>query len=131
MLFKFCSILHISKAGRVIKNTFMFRYVTGKNLFFFVFFTLIFASYCFCSLKGYYPCIMVCLREPCPSAQMLNQSAFVQGNFLMLSTWRLLKGKKTKKNKHIPSQRLAFVGDICKVNGLFTVFPCLLLLSVL
>jgi len=34
---------------------------------------------------------MVCLREPCPSVQMLNQSAFVQRNILTVSTYEWLQ----------------------------------------
>ena len=55
-------------------------------------FILTSASSCVCLLKGYCLYIMACLREQCPSAWMLNQSAFVQGNSLILSTvngyWR-------------------------------------------
>ena len=42
-------------------------------------FPLTYASRCFGSLKGYCPHIMACLREPCPSAWMLNQNAFSSG----------------------------------------------------
>ena len=57
-------------------------------------FTLTFASHCSCSLKGYCLYIMACLGEPCPSAWMLHQSAFVQGNIQTLSTCGMLQEKK-------------------------------------
>ena len=34
---------------------------------------------------------MACLEEPCPSAWMLNQTAFVQENILALSTYEWLQ----------------------------------------
>ena len=56
--------------------------VTGKNKIWLhvgsVSFTLTCTRHCFCSLKGYRPYIMSCIREPWPPAWMLNQSAFVQ-----------------------------------------------------
>ena len=58
---------------------------------------------------------MACLGEPCPSAQ-LNQSAFVQD----LAHLRMATGRK--KLVHF-ALRLAIPGDICKINGLFTLLP--------
>ena len=43
---------------------------------------------------------MVCLREPCPSVQMLNQSAFVQRNILTVSTYEWLQ--KEEINTPLP-----------------------------
>ena len=61
----------------------------------FVSFTLTFASRCFCSLRGYCLYIMAFLGEPFPSAWMLNQSAFVQGNIRTLfHLWMAARKKK-------------------------------------
>ena len=97
--------------------------VTGKSQIWLhvgsVSFTLTFASRCFCSLKGYCLYIMACLREPCPSAWMLNQGAFVQGNIPTLSTCGWLQ---ERRNEHIPSLRLAIPGDICKTMAFLLYF---------
>ena len=73
-------------------------YVTGKSEIWLhvgsVSFSLTFAFSCFCSLKGYYLYIMACLGEPSPSAWMLNQSAFVQGNNRNLSTCGWLQERR-------------------------------------
>ena len=39
--------------------------------------------------------------------------------FRMLSTYRWQEGK----NEHIPSLRLALLGEFCKINGLLTLLP--------
>ena len=65
--------------------------VTGKNWLRVrpVSFTLTFASRCFCSVKGYCPYKIACLREPSPSARMLNQNTFVQDHvYLWMATGR-------------------------------------------
>ena len=33
------------------------------------------------------------------------------------------------RNEHIPCLRLAILGDVCKINGLFTLLPHLPLIS--
>ena len=108
--------------------------VTGKNKIKLHSLTLTFASWCFCSLKWYCQYIMSCLGGTPPLLLnvkckcLWNQSAFVQENILTLSTccW-LLEGRNT----HIPFQRLAFPGDICKTYDLFTLLHHLLHFSVL
>ena len=58
-------------------------------------FTLTSAFRCFCALKGYCLYIMACLGKPCPSAWMLNQSAFVQGNIgTLFHLWMATRKKK-------------------------------------
>ena len=71
------------------------------------FFHFHFSSHCFYLLKGYCLHVMACLGDPCPSAWILNPSAFVQdsGHLWMAAG--------------IQSPRLAIQGDICKINGLF------------
>ena len=68
--------------------------VTGKNKIWphveSVSFTLTFASCCSCSLKGYYPHIMACLREPF-SAWMLNQITFAKDS---VHLWIAAENKK-------------------------------------
>ena len=72
--------------------------VTGKSQIWLhvgsVSFTLTFAFCCFCSLKGYSLYLMACLWEPCPSAWMLNQSAFVQRNIRNLSACGWLQERR-------------------------------------
>ena len=68
------------------------------------------------ALKAYSLYVMACLGEPCPSVWILNQSAFVQG--LAQSTCGAQEGRNEKS-----PPRLAILEDICKINGLFTVFP--------
>ena len=75
--------------------------------------TLTFASSCFCSLNGYCPYITVCRGEPCPSAWI-----FVQNPVYL----RMATGKKKLTYLASPT-RLAIPGDICKINGLFTLLP--------
>ena len=74
------------------------------------------ASWCFCSLKGYCPYIMTCLGTPCPSARMLKQNAFVRDPVhLWMAIGRMILT--------YPLPELAILGDICKINGLFTLCP--------
>ena len=64
---------------------------------------------------------MACLGEPSPSAWILNQNPFVQEpEHLWMATGR-------KKLTHL-LPRLAIPGDICEINGLFTLLPHLSLL---
>ena len=76
-------------------------------------FTLTFASHFFCSLKRHCPYIMACLGEPSPSAWSLNQNPFVQDPEHL---WMAIERKKWT---HL-LPRLAIPGDICEMNGLFT-----------
>ena len=59
---------------------------------------------------------MACLREPCPSAWMLNRSAFVQGNIRSLSTCGWLQ---ERRNYHIPSSRRSFQGIYAKLRPFY------------
>ena len=52
---------------------------------------------------------MVCLREPCPSVQMLNQSAFNQRNILAVSTCEWLQ--KEEINTSLPCSFPGGSGD--------------------
>lgn len=98
------------------------------------FFNFNLCFWCFCSLKRYCQYIMSCLGGTPPLLLnvkwkcLWNQSAFVQGNILTLSTCCWLQ---EGRNTHIPFQRLAFPGDICKTDDLFTLLHHLLPLSVL
>ena len=84
-------------------------------------FTSTFASHFSCSLEGHCPYIKACLGEPSPSAWSLSQNPFVQDpEHLWMATGR-------KKLTHL-LPRLAIPGDICEINGLFTLLPHLSLL---
>ena len=94
--------------------------VTGKNWLHIgsVPFTL---TFCFLVLS-YCPYIMACLGEPCPSARMSNQNAFVWDPVhLWMAIGRMILT--------YPLLELAILGDICKINGLFTLCPHLPRLS--
>ena len=59
---------------------------------------------------------MACLGEPCPSARMSNQNAFVWDPVhLWIAIGRMILT--------YPLLELAILGDICKINGLFTLCP--------
>ena len=66
---------------------------------------------CICSLKGYYSYIMACLREPCPSTWILNQSAFFSGPCRPLDGYRkeLTTPLTPKSNKHLWTLFVMFV----------------------
>ena len=98
-------------------NVFIYKVelLQGKANYGSISFTLTFASCCFRSLKGYCPYIMACHGEPCPSAWMLNQNAFVQD----LVYLRMAIG--SKKLAH-PLPRLAIPGDICKIHAFSVCF---------
>ena len=58
---------------------------------------------------------MACLREPCPSAWILNQSGFVWDP---VHLWVAIGRKKLTH----PSPRLPIWRDISKINSFFTLF---------
>ena len=59
---------------------------------------------------------MTCLGTPCPSARMLKQNAFVRDPVhLWMAIGRMILT--------YPLPELAILGDICKINGLFTLCP--------
>ena len=57
---------------------------------------------------------MVCPQESCPSAWLFKVPLF-----RTLSTCGWQEGR----NEHIPCLRLAFLGDVCKINGLVALLP--------
>ena len=97
--------------------------VTGKSQIWLhvgpVSFTLTFAFCCFCSLKGYCLYIMACLGEPCPSAWMLNQSAFVQGNIRTLSICGWLQEEEINTS---PPQGWPFQGTFANLTAFLLYF---------
>ena len=74
-------------------------------------FLLTFAPHCCCD-----PYIMACLKEPCTSACILNQNAFLQDP---LHLWMATGREKLT----LSSLTLAIPGDICRINSLFTLLP--------
>ena len=74
---------------------------------------------CVCSLKGYCLYRMACLREPCPSAWMLNQSAFVQGS---IRTWPPVDGCKKEESNTSPPRGWPFQGTFAKLTAFLLYF---------
>ena len=93
-------------------------------------FALSFACHGFCSLKGYWPCTLARLGKPCPSAWVFSQRCLSSRRHLdLVHLWMAARRRKEISPSY--PRGCSFPGDICKTNGLFTLLPHLLPLSVL